>query len=194
MALFDPAARAAITKLAGQFGLEPAALLAIAEVESGGQVFDGGKPLIRWEGHYFYRLLSEDHAKRQQAVDAGLASKAVGGVPNPKTQAARYALLQKAEQIDQDKALMSCSWGLGQVMGENWTALGYQSVQELVQACDTVGGQVDLMARFIKENGLIGVLKNHDWKAFTKRYNGEGGIKKGYPQKIEDAYNKYSAG
>ncbi|WP_369294350.1 N-acetylmuramidase domain-containing protein, partial [Klebsiella pneumoniae] len=49
----------AIEKAAREFGLEPKALLAIAEVESAGQVFariDGrNEPLIRFEGHYFDR-------------------------------------------------------------------------------------------------------------------------------------------
>lgn len=59
--MFDQAARVAISQLAIQNNIEPEALLAVAEVESAGQIFariDGRKePLIRFEGHYFYRLL-----------------------------------------------------------------------------------------------------------------------------------------
>ncbi len=53
-----------IIKAANAANIEPAALLAVAEVESGGKAFaivDGRQePLIRFEGHYFDRRLTEE--------------------------------------------------------------------------------------------------------------------------------------
>ena len=50
-----------IIKLAKEKGIPAAALLAVCDVESGGKVFSKvngrDEPLIRFEGHYFYRLL-----------------------------------------------------------------------------------------------------------------------------------------
>ncbi|MGB3391144.1 MAG: N-acetylmuramidase domain-containing protein, partial [Pseudaminobacter sp.] len=64
-----------ITSAARTLGVEPAGLLAIAEVESGGKAFamvaGRREPLIRFEGHYFDRRLSAQ--KRQQARAQGLA-------------------------------------------------------------------------------------------------------------------------
>jgi hypothetical protein len=195
--MFDDATKKEIGKIAKDLGVEEAALLAIAEVESSGKAVDWNNwPLIRWEGHYFHRFLSKlaDKTKLNAAVAAGLANPKTGGVKNPKLQEDRYSLLDKAVAIDSDSALMSCSWGLGQVMGSNWKDLGYKSVQELVDRCKgSVAGQVEVMARFIKTNGLVKALQKHDWKTFTTRYNGPSGITAGYDKKIGAAYKKYSA-
>jgi hypothetical protein len=60
--MFTAETRREIAAIANDLELEPEALLAIAEVESGGKGFAivGGKPepLIRFEGHYFDRRLS----------------------------------------------------------------------------------------------------------------------------------------
>ena len=60
--MFDRAAQRAIARTAGELGVEPAALLAVAEVESGGRaharVNGRDEPLIRFEGHYFHRRLT----------------------------------------------------------------------------------------------------------------------------------------
>ena len=117
-----------ITAVAREIGIEPAALLAVAEVESGGKAFasvDGRlEPLIRFEGHYFDRRLTP--AKREAARREGLASPLAGAVINPRMQAARWKLLARAAAIDRKAALESVSWGLGQVMGAHWAWLGYR--------------------------------------------------------------------
>lgn len=192
--MFDAAAQREIAKIAAGMPVPAAALLAVAEVESGGQVFarvdDRDMPLIRWEGHYFYRLLSGE--KRTAALKKGLASENGGGIPNPKGQAARYALLNRARQIDDAAALQSCSWGLGQVMGANFASLGYADVQALVdEAVSGVVGQVALMARFIRTRKLIDELQNLDWPAFARAYNG---AQYGdYDQKMAKAHQRWSA-
>jgi hypothetical protein len=194
--MFDPAARQAITTIAVTLGVEPAALLAVAEVESGGRVSApvNGRPmpLIRWEGHYFYRLTSG--AARALAVQQGLASPVAGGVPNPSGQQARYDLLERAKAIDPDAALSSCSWGLGQVMGANWSWLGYASVGALVdEACSGVGGQVAVMSRFVERSGLVDELRRRDWAGFARRYNGPSYKANAYDDKMAAAYARYAA-
>ncbi len=121
----SPETNVAIARVARENDLEPAALLAVCHVESGGKVFArvGGRqePLIRFEGHYFDRRLSAE--KRRRARREGLASPKAGAVANPRTQAGRWALLKRAEAIDHRAARESISWGLGQVMaptGPGW--------------------------------------------------------------------------
>lgn len=118
-AVFEEKTAKEIMAVAEEFGLEPAALLAIAEVESAGQAFaiiEGrSEPLIRFEGHYFDRLLSE--TDRAVARAEGLSSPQAGAVANPATQAARWRLLARASEIDHKAAHESVSWGLGQVWG-----------------------------------------------------------------------------
>src|SRR5690606_15842250 len=126
--------REAIAEEAGRLRVEPAALAAVVEVESGGRVFalvEGRQePLIRLGGHYFDRRLSG--ARLQRARRAGLAAPAAGAVRNPASQAQRWLLLRRATRIDRAAALESVSWGIGQVMGAHWSWLGYGSVEDLV--------------------------------------------------------------
>lgn len=192
--MFDDATARAVATIAARINVEPAALLAVAEVESGGKAFatvDGRQePLIRWEGHYFDRRLSGQ--KRAKARAEGLASPKAGGVPNPSSQAARWAMIERAAAIDEKAAYESVSWGVGQVMGAHWESLGFGSVQELVSLCRaSVAGQVDLMARFVMKNGLAPALRSRDWPAFARGYNGSGYRKNAYDTKMARAYARW---
>lgn len=186
-----------IKQAAQDAGLEPAALLAVTAVESAGQVFalvEGKQePLIRFEGHYFDRRLSEE--KQEQARTEGLASPNAGAIANPRTQAERWKMLKQAAAIDAQAAYESVSWGLGQVMGAHWQWLGYASVEALVkEARSGAFGQVRLMVRYIEKAGLAEALRGHDWQAFAHGYNGPGYKKNAYDEKIADAYEHYATG
>lgn len=176
-------------------GFEPAAILAIAEIESGGRVFariDGrNEPLIRFEGHYFDRRLSG--ARRDAARDAGLAHPQAGRIANPASQAARWAMLHRAAEIDAQAACESCSWGIGQVMGAHWAWLGYGSVEALVaEARSGAEGQLRLMLRFIAKAELGPAIRRRDWPAFARGYNGPAYARNRYHSRIANAYARHS--
>lgn len=194
MANFSSDTLAAIESVAHENGLEPAILLAVVEVESAGRAFAivGGRkePLIRFEGHYFDRLLTP--SRRERARAQGLASPRAGAIKNPRGQADRWALLTRARAVDEDAALQSVSWGVGQVMGLHWKALGYASVQAMVrEARSGVAGQVRLMMRFVKVNGLMAKLRSRDWAGFAYRYNGPAYRKNHYDTRMAAAYARH---
>lgn len=196
-AMFSKETIEEIEKVAQEEGIDPAALLAIAEVESGGRAFAyvGGRkePLIRFEGHYFDRLLSDD--KREKARRAGLASPKAGQIKNARSQAERWGLLNKAMGIDRTAALQSVSWGIGQVMGTHFKTLGYGSVEAMVQeARSSIAGQMRLMMRFIRKNGLAVYIERLDWAGFARRYNGPAYKKNSYDTRIAAAYARHSNG
>lgn len=183
-----------ITQAARALGLEPASLLAVAEVESGGQAFalvaGRREPLIRFEGHYFDRRL--DGAKRALAREKGLSSPVAGAVANPATQEARWRMLEQAAAIDAKAAYESVSWGLGQVMGAHWAWLGFAGVEAMVaEARSGVAGQTRLMALYIEKAGLSAALRDCDWDAFARGYNGPAYKQHGYDEKIAAAYARY---
>lgn len=185
-----------VERVANARGIEAAALKAVVEVEAAGQPFAlvNGKnePLIRYEGHYFDRLI--DPSKRDEARAAGLASPTVGGVKNPSSQEDRWRLLAKASRIDADAALESTSWGLGQVMGAHWQKLGFTSVKEMVATARSgIDGQIELMVRYIEKFGLLPSLKRHDWAGFARGYNGPGYKSNSYDTKLAKAYAQYAA-
>lgn len=183
-----------IKKEALENNLEPALLMAVVDVESGGVAFwniDGtDHPVIRFEGHYFYARLKGD--KLNKAIKEGLASKKAGGVANPLQGAARYELLGRAELLDKEAAYESTSWGLGQVMGANYSDLGYEDVFDLVSHAQTLDGQVDMIIRFLKVHNLITVLQKKNWTKFASGYNGANYKANKYNTKLAAAYKKYS--
>ena len=192
--MFDSNVIAAIEKVAAEAGVEASALLAVAEVESGGRAFalvgERREPLIRFEGHYFDRRLSG--ATRERARAQGLASPKAGGVPNPRGQADRWALVERAAGIDRDAAWESVSWGLGQVMGAHWAWLGYPSVAAMVaEARSGVEGQTRQMLRFIGKAGLSEALRRRDWAAFARGYNGPAYRRNAYDTRLAAAYVRH---
>ena len=185
-----------IEQAATAAGIEPAALLAVAQVESGGQatVTINGRPepLVRFEGHYFDQRLQG--TQRDEARRLALASPKAGAIPNPASQAQRWVLIERAAQINRTAAYESISWGIGQVMGAHWLRLGYASVEALVaEARGSLRGQIELMTGFIARSSLIDPLNAHDWPTFARRYNGPNYRVNRYDEKLADAYARYSS-
>lgn len=194
--MFDNATVKAVERIATRIGLEPAKLLAVAEVESAGRVHAmvSGRlePVMRWEGHYFDDRLTG--AARERARAMKLAHPKAGRIRNPRDQAERWRKLYlPASKIDQVAAFESASWGLGQVMGAHWKKLDFSSPAEMLKmARSGAAGQIELMARYIERFGLVDELQRNDWRAFTRGYNGPAGIKAGYHKKMAKAYARIS--
>lgn len=178
---FDADVLAEIRQVAKEEKLEPEALIAVTTVESGGKAYtmvDGRKlPVILFEYHVFYRCLPVH--LRQEAMNRNLARKRWGDLPYKKSQSARYAQLERAKEIHEMAAYAACSWGVGQVLGENAEWLGYKNSRALAEeAMASVAGQVRVMVRFIEKAGLRDELERHDWRGFARRYNGPGQVEK----------------
>ncbi len=183
----------AIEESSDRLDVEPAALLAVVEVESAGKYFatvDGKKePLIRFEGHYFDRRITG--SARARARLRGISSPLPGVVKNPVSQTARWNLLNKAIAVNRQAALESTSWGIGQVMGAHWKWLGYESVHELVETARSgLAGQLELMVRYIEKTGLTPALRARNWSTFARGYNGPAYARLGYHIKLAEAYAK----
>jgi hypothetical protein len=161
---------------------------AILDVESAGTGFDKqGRPKMLFEPHVFYRLLGPG-PKRDKAVKLGLA------YPRWKRDYPKdsYPRLLKAMEIDEDVALQSASWGLGQLMGFNAVAAGYASAKAMVLAfLDDEEHHLRAMIRFIKSMELDDELRRHDWKGFARGYNGPGFAKNGYDKKLAASFARW---
>lgn len=192
--MFDKETQQLFYQTGNMHDLDPAALAAIAQVESGGitttPVNGRNEPLIRFEGHYFDKRLSP--SQRAQARAQGLSAPKAGAIPNPASQAARWRMLNSAARINRDAAYESTSWGVGQVMGAHWHWLGYSSVEEMVtDVRNSVAQQIDLMARFIVYSNLRTALNTHDWRKLAYNYNGPLYAKNKYDLKLAKAYALY---
>lgn len=164
---------------------------AVLEVESSGSGFDKqGRPKILFEPHVFWRNLPA--SKRAAAQAEGLA------YPNWKRGAygstdSQYPKLLRAMAIDQTAALKACSWGLGQILGENHKACGYSTVQEMVRdATESEGKQLEQMVAFIKSKKLDDELRRHDWAGFARGYNGASYAEHNYHGRLAAAFGRWS--
>lgn len=182
-----------IRQIAKSYGIEFAALKAVIQVEASGQGFlPDGKPKILFEPHIFHRLLTNKNyitiRNRAKAENPRICYFSWGAYPYGKV-SEQHDRLAIASKYDRDTALESCSWGMGQVMGFHWQALGYPTLQAFVNAMyKDEAAQVDCMCRFIKVNGLIDELQRKDWTGFARGYNGAGFAKNQYDKKLAAAY------
>lgn len=184
----------ALQKMANGINVPLATLLAIIEVESNGilgATINGRfEPIIRYEGHYFDKLCKAE--MRAPARKAGVSAPTAGTIKNPSKQIDRWKLVQKAATFDPSAAYMSCSYGVGQVMGSHWKDLGFKSISEFLKKVRSgLIGQVEVMVRFIKKNNLIAALQNLDWSAFARGYNGPAYRKNQYDTKMSVAYKRH---
>ena len=101
--------------------------------------------------------------------------------------------INEAIALDRGAALQSASWGLFQIMGANYKACGFTSVDDFVAAMEkSEGDQLKAFVGFIRTNKLDGYLRSLNWAAFAKGYNGPGYAKNQYDAKLAAAYKKFS--
>ena len=185
-----------IIEQAKKLGVEVAALKSVIQVECKGSGFNNdGTPVILFERHVMRQRLIANHllniADQMMIKRPDLCSKIQGGYGLYSVQ---HKKLDDASKFDRTSALESCSWGLGQVMGYHWYNLGYESIQQFInQMYKDEASQLEAMCRYIKFNNLINALKNKDWTAFAKGYNGKNYKVNNYDVKLGNAYKKFSS-
>jgi conserved hypothetical protein len=185
-----------IADIARENKIDPAALLAVKDVESnGGGFLPTGKPKILFEGHIFYRLLTPllNLARLNQlckqypnvVYPTWNRSKYFGGERE-------YLRLTTAININRAAALKSASWGMFQVMGMNYAQCGCKDIEEFVDKMkSSEEDQLMLTIKFLKNNHLCDDLNNHNWASFARSYNGPSYATNKYDTKLAQAYSKY---
>ncbi|OTG88887.1 N-acetylmuramidase family protein [Acinetobacter sp. ANC 3813] len=184
-----------VLEQAKKLGVESAVLRAVIEVECKGSGFNADNtPVILFERHVMrQRLIANGQSKiadQMMIKRPDLCSKSAGGYGLYFVQHGR---LNAAAQYHRASALESASWGIGQVMGYHWQSLGYPSLQAFINAMyKDEASQLEAMCRYIQVNGLVNALKNKDWKAFARGYNGAAYAKNSYDTKLANAYKQFS--
>ncbi|OEY67467.1 N-acetylmuramidase domain-containing protein [Marinobacter sp. X15-166B] len=187
-ALTEADIRAAARKL----GVQMAAIKAVTEVESRAAGFlPSGRPVILFERHVMYRRLQPSERAHNQEHFPQLVNQKPGGYLGGEGE---WRRLRRACSIHEDTAIESASWGLFQIMGFHWKALGYESALYFYhQMHRSEGHQMDAFVRFIKsDKALHAALKNRDWQEFARRYNGPAYRRNQYDLKMALAYERHS--
>jgi soluble lytic murein transglycosylase-like protein len=171
--------------VAQRLGVEPAAIRAVVQVESAGAGFaPSGRPLILFEPSVF----SELTGGRFDATHPNLSQ----STPRPgglgRTQEERWQRLAEAFALDPDAALKATSWGMFQIAGTEHVSAGFANVYAF--ASDISQSEARQLAAFeqvVRRKELSDELRNHDWPAFARIYNGLSGAEN-YGRALETAY------
>jgi len=151
---------AAIHEHASVFDIQIHAALAVFSVESG-QAYDPatGLLIIRFEPHIF---------KRKGGAEISWDR---GGQKN------EWINFENAYQVNPEAALVSCSYGLPQLMGFNYTVTVHETPKDMVLAFQrSCVEQVAGFFGFVEKNDLVAFIRDEDWRTFTRHYNGPGNV------------------
>ena len=178
--------------IAKKLNADANAVQAVAIVESsGGGFYDDGSAKVRFEGHQFKKHL------KKEGYDVNELSKTNSDlVYNYSERDSKYhgpKTYEKATALDESAAMMSTSYGFGQIMGFNYKEAGYNSVQEFVAAQATYEGQVSSFLNFVENTpSLLKALQDKNFTKFAELYNGPSYKDNKYDVKMEKEYEKLS--
>ncbi|MDE6199700.1 MAG: N-acetylmuramidase family protein [Muribaculaceae bacterium] len=184
-------------EVAAELGVEVAAIKAVVDIETGRKhlgFWKQGKAIINFDLS-IYRVYAPRHGvsltrarKKYPVIFRSPDVRKYGSL-----QAAQYARLEAAMEIDSASALESCFWGMFQIGGFNWKQCGCQSIDEFCMLMNrSERDQLELFAAFCRANNLVRFIQKKDWASFALRYNGPGYRKLRYHKKMAEAYKKFS--
>ena len=155
-----------------------AMIRAFAEVEFGGKSGFGssGLPIIAFEGHIFRKYTDHAYDKTNPLLSYPYKQKAgPEWRKNSADQQTAWNTLNQALILDHSAALMSCSWGMFQVMGFNYKDCGYNNVDDFVSKMKAgERGQLDAFVGFCKANPkLRQALADRNFVICATLYNGK---------------------
>lgn len=183
-------------EVAAELNVEVAAIKAVVDIETGSRhlgFWKKGKAIINFDLSIYrtyaprHNVNLSDARKRQPLIFRSPDVKKYGS-----TQAAQYARLEAAIEIDRESALESCFWGMFQIGGFNWKLCGCESVDEFCALMNrSERDQLKLFAAFCRARNLVRFIQQKDWAAFSLRYNGPGYKKQHYHTKMAAAYKRF---
>lgn len=184
--------------VARRLGIEVAAVKAVVEIEAGrdqGGFVEPGLPIINFDLSQFRRLAVKHkvnlsrYRKTHAVVFNRPDAKKYGG-----HQYAQHARLDAASEIDRKTAVYATYWGMFQIGGANWKLCGADSYEDFVdRMCRSERDQLELFASLIEKCGYTKYLRNHNWAAFARGYNGPGYRKYNYHTRMAKAYARYAS-
>lgn len=175
--------------IANQLECTIAAVKAVVAVESSGRGFlPDGRPKILFEAHVFGRLTDHRYDLSHPEISAPAWDRHLykGG-------AAEYPRLFAAMELDETHALQSASYGLFQILGDNFRVCGYPDVEAFVRDCiESERGQMRGFVGFVRGKRLDDELRERRWADFARVYNGPRYAENHYDQKLAQAYARYA--
>jgi N-acetylmuramidase len=176
---------------ASSLGVHAPEIWAVLTVETKGCGYlPDRRPQILYERHIFHRLT------RGQFDDGDISDRSPGGYgPTGAHQYERLAAAIKKDASVRTIALQSASWDLGQIMGENFAAAGFDNVEDMVTAMSkSEDAQLEAMGSFLTATKLRASLRAHDWTTFAPGYNGANFAINRYDVRLNGEFQTLSVG
>lgn len=181
---------AAYREAADIVGCEVAQIKAVAAVESrGGGFLSDGRPKVLFEAHWFSRLTGGKYDDSHPSISSPSWDRSLykGG-------AAEHSRIEQAMELDRPAALKSASWGKFQIMGWHWDTCEYDNLQAFINGMwRSEGEHLRAFTWFCKNQGLDKPLREGDWHAFARGYNGPQYHKNNYAERMKEAYEQYKS-
>jgi hypothetical protein len=167
--------------------IDAATLWAMVFVETHGcGFFPSRRPQILYERHLF----SQSTGGQFDATAPDVSNPVAGGYGAGGD--SQYTRLAQAYALDPEAALKAASWGLGQVLGENATSVGFASVDDMVAAmAASEDQQLKAVVGFVQSKHVESALQQQRWADYAKVYNGPDFAKYKYDTNLSMAYNLY---
>lgn len=172
----------------------------VDEVESAGSGFSlaSKRPKILFEGHLFYKELQRKGlAVKAQLIDPTICYP-VWTKAHYIGRDGEYARLAKATEIchalgvTDGIALRCASWGRYQILGSNFIASGFDTVEAMVDAMFLdEDNHLEAFCEYIVNTGIDDELRRGDIVGFVRRYNGPGYARNNYHIKLPRAIERF---
>ncbi len=175
--------------VAKELGVEVAAIKAVVKIEAGPKLegfWAPGVPVANYVQSLFnkYNKKGTSRKDKDAKVPSGLSGYALK----------EWTSLTNARKINAEAADLGTYWGMFQIGGFNYKLCGCQSVAEMVEkVCESEFSQLQMFAVFIRNAGMLEALKNKDWKAFARKYNGPSYAKRGYHTRMAKEYANFKS-
>lgn len=179
-------------EVAEGLGVEVAAIKAVVDIEAG-RTHQGfaapGKPLINFDLTMFRRFAS----RRGINLSKYSKSHSIVFTSSRGSQSKAHRRLDAAKSINHNAALEGTFWGMFQIGGFNWKKCGADNIEDFVTKMSrSERDQLDLFAAFITSTGLVKHLKQKNWAAFAKGYNGPSYARRNYHTRMASAYQRHA--
>ena len=151
-----------ITTIAESIGSDYASFMAFMSCETGFLGFIDGRIVIQFEPAHFKK-------------NAPFAPSGKWSINKVENQAKEYIAFSEAFKMFPTAAMLSTSWGLGQIMGYHYARLGYKTVNAMVDDFKSSEyKQVIGIAKFIAtDSRLLKALRERNWHLVATYYNGK---------------------
>lgn len=180
-----PLTRADYQAAAERLGCDWEFIAAVAIKESQRKGFaEDGRPIMRFEPHLFRRITENRFTPEHGEMIARAFAR----------QSDRWTQFAQVFALDPEAALRSSSFGMFQVLGDNFRQMNAANAHEYVaRLAASEHEQLAAFEAYVRQRNLLDHMRNKNWAGFAEVYNGRNYAQNRYDTLLEQHYNELKA-